>query len=285
MAWMGLPVGPRSDPGYPLSEIQLIDIDDLAAGEVRAIWDLAAKAPQRLDGTVAWSFEGNGIRTRTTFLQAFRDLGLAWTELPQLLKTGERVVDLAGYLDPFYSLYVIRESDHARLRAFAAASARPVINAMSAQAHPCEVLSDAWFIDQEVSPIARVRIGLWGPPTNVLRSWHALARVLGIELLHFCGSEFHHHGSHIGFRAAADSLVDVLVTDSWPTSFSDPAWTLSRAQLARLGNPRLLPTPPFYVGKELGFDPVLYEGFTGYAQKRALLQVQRAIVAHAMARG
>ena len=261
--------------------MNLLDIDDLSATEVRAIWAMANAKPRPLPGTVGWSFEGNGIRTRTTFIEAFRELGLAYTELPNLLKTNERPSDLAAYLDPFYAMYVVRESNHERLRAFAAASSRPVINAMSSKAHPCEVLSDAYYIDAKIRPIENARIGLWGPPTNVFQSWHALASVLDIKIAHFCDTEFHSEGRHVVFNRSPSEAVDILITDSWPSEFNDPAWSLTREHLERLGNPKLLPTPPFSIGKELGFDPSSYEGFVGYQQKRVLLSVQRAILMRA----
>jgi ornithine carbamoyltransferase len=97
------------------------------------------------------------------------------TELPNFLTSDERASDLAGYLDPFYDIYVIRAANHARLAEFASASRRPVINAMSDSGHPCEVLTDAYFIDTELMPLEQARICLWGPPTNVFRSWHELA--------------------------------------------------------------------------------------------------------------
>lgn len=262
--------------------MSLINVNDLSASEVRAIWALASEPPRALDGTVAWSFEGNGIRTRTTFIQAFRELGLSYIELPNLLKTGERACDLAGYLDPFYAMYVVRESNHQRLQEFAAASTRPVINAMSREAHPCEVLADAYYIQSQVTPVSTVRIGLWGPMTNVFRSWHALASVLEVKIHHFCGREFHVSSDFVTFYEAPDQTVDILVTDSWPTEFDNPAWSLTFHHLERLGNPRLLPTPPFTIGKEIGFDPIQCRNFVGYEQKRALLAVQRAIFTHAV---
>lgn len=262
--------------------MKLLDVDDLSAAQVRALWAIAKGPSRRVSGTVAWSFEGNGIRTRTTFIEAFRQLGLAYVELPNLLKTDERPRDLAGYLDPFYAMYVVRESNHERLQEFAAASCRPVINAMSRLAHPCEVLSDACYLDAHIRPIEQLRIGLWGPPTNVFRSWHALAAVLGLRIYHFCGPEFHVEVDHVAFHAHPAETLDILVTDSWPTAFGDTAWSLTEAHLAALGSPRLLPTPPFFIGKELAFDPVRYEGFVGYEQKRSLLSVQRALLLQAL---
>jgi ornithine carbamoyltransferase len=258
--------------------MSLLDVDDLSATQIRALWALAAAPPQRRTGSVAWSFEGNGIRTRTSFIQAFQQLGLAYVELPNLLKTNERACDLAGYLDPFYDIYVVRESNHERLREFATASSRPVINAMSSAAHPCEVLSDAYYIDSKFRPIKSAKIGLWGPPSKVLQSWHALAAVFGIKIHHFCGAEFHSQSAHAAFHSSPTETVDILITDGWPSEFNDPAWSLTREHLARLGNPKLLPTLPFSIGKELGFDPITYEGFVGYEQKRVLLAVQRALL-------
>lgn len=260
--------------------MKLIRLDDLAPHDIRTIWSLASAPPRRLSGTVGWSFEGNGIRTRTTFIQAFRDLGLDYIELPNLLKSDERPQDLAGYLDPFYVAYVVRESNHARLQAFADASRHPVVNAMSSAGHPCEVLSDAHAIASLMGPIERLRIGLWGPPTNVLRSWHELAAVLGLDVRHFCPEPFHADHPRVRFSAVPDQAVDLLVTDAWPKGFEDGAWSLTPERMARLGQPKLLPTPPFTIGRELGFDPLTTPAFVGYGQKRALLPVQRAVLTH-----
>jgi ornithine carbamoyltransferase len=258
--------------------MNLIRIADLSAADVRAIWRLVAQPATPLAGTVAWSFEGNGIRTRTTFIQAFRELGLAFTELPNLLKTGERTCDLAGYLDPFYAMYVVRESNHARLAEFAAASRRPVINAMSSDGHPCEVLTDAYYVDTELKPLAGARVCLWGPPTNVLRSWHELAALLGFRLTHACDAAFHQATPGVQFTEACPTDIDIVITDGWPSGVDAPAWSLTEAHLAHLGQPKLLPTPPFTIGRELAFDPLHYAGFTSYRQKELLLPVQKAIL-------
>ena len=270
--------------------MNLIQLTDLQPSDIRHIWSLVEASTPRLSGTVAWSFEGNGIRTRTTFIEAFRRLGLAFTELPNLLKTGERVGDLAGYLDPFYAMYVVRESDHARLSAFAAATRRPVVNAMSAQGHPCEVLTDAWHVQTRIKPLQQARVCLWGPGTNVFRSWHELAQVLGFGLVQVCHRRFHEVLPHVAFvePSALRGTVDVVVTDSWPASAQADATTqadlvpLTEEHLATMGQPALLPTPPFTLGRELAVDPVDYPGFVGYAQKELLLPVQMAVVRWAL---
>lgn len=258
--------------------MSLIDISDLKLQDIQMIWQLARTLPESISGNVAWSFEGNGIRTRTTFINAFRSLGLSYTELPNFLKTTERVADLAGYLDSFYDIYVIRESNHARLREFSKVSRRPVINAMSSEGHPCEVLSDAGYIDAVLMPIVESQICLYGPPTNVFKSWHQLAQVLDIQIFHVCARSFHMQLPNVLFMDAPPEKADIVITDAWPKQHDDSATPLSLEILARMGNPRLLPTPPFSIGQELAFDPVTYSGFVGYKQKEWLLHVQIAIL-------
>lgn len=263
--------------------MDLIDLSQLTRQDVHAIWKLADAPDQLLKGNAAWSFEGNGIRTRTTFMQAFRDLGLSFVELPNFLKTAERTVDLAGYLDPFYDVYVVRESNHQRLTEFASASRRPVINAMSNMGHPCEVLTDAYYIDRAIKSIVQARICLWGPPTNVLRSWHELARQLQLSVTHICDERLHEAQTYVTFASTPSETFDVVITDGWPSGSEGLGRSLTLDDLDRMGKPVLLPTPPFSIGRELAFDPLHYQHFAGYKQKELLLPVQKAILRYALA--
>ncbi len=266
------------------SFMKLIRIADLSAHDIRSIWSLTLKPSAPVNGTVAWSFEGNGIRTRTTFIQAFRELNMRFVELPNFLKSNERTTDLAGYLDPFYDIYVIRESNHDRLTEFANASHRPVVNAMSSQGHPCEVLTDAFSIEKAIGPLSMTKVMLWGPTTNVFRSWYELAGILGFELVHLCDAHFHEAIPHVRFSESIETQADVVITDSWPSGFDNTAWSLSTQHLEAMGQPKLLPTPPFSMGREIAMDPVHYKGFMGYEQKIDLLPVQKAILSYLMAK-
>lgn len=262
--------------------MNIISLSDLTDHDVKAIWSLVSAPDHSLAGTVAWSFEGNGIRTRTTFIHAFRDLGLQFTELPNLLKTNERPEDLAGYLDPFFSLYVIRDLNHEKLQSFAQASSRPVINAMSGLGHPCEVLTDAYFIDRSIKPLHTARICLWGPTTNVFRSWHELACVVGAKLVQVCDEHHHEMRSTVEFTSTPPQYADIVITDAWPNGVEPSPVSLSEEHLAQMGSPALLPTPPFSIGRELLFDPCSYPGFVGHKQKQLLLPVQKAILRYAV---
>ena len=250
----------------------LIDTQSLTAETIERIWCLVS-AVGGLAGyrPVAFSFQGSGTRTRTTFLQALDHLGLRPVELPAFLETKERAQDLAGYLDPFYSLYIIRYRDHSRMEDFSMFSRRPVINAMSSLEHPCEALSDAYWFHTTVKPLEQARIVLWGPVTNVLRSWANVARLCGadVKLLEKGPEEL-------------PASVDLVVTDGWPRNHTGKETSLTEDHLEQMGLPVLLPTPPFTIGEELAFDPTTYTNFAGYDQKSYLLKVQKAIIRYTM---
>lgn len=60
---------------------KLIDIDDLNREEVKMIWTLAESSNNpHIEETIGWSFEGNGIRSRSSFIKAFQQLGLNYIE-------------------------------------------------------------------------------------------------------------------------------------------------------------------------------------------------------------
>ena len=259
----------------------LIDIDDFKKEQIYEIWDYAFDGVvKKIEKNVAWSFEGNGIRTRTTFVQAFQQLGLSYVELPNFLKTNESIEDLAGYMDPFYDLYVIREKDHLRMIDFARATSKPVINAMSCNAHPCEVLTDAHYLHSKYGSLQSLKILLWGPVTNVFKSWHSLAKVLDVDVTHYCPEIYRKKNDGITYCDQLIGKYDVVITDAWSDDFSDDDYSLSEKKLCEIGLPELLPTPPVSIGRELLFKPSSYDNFSGYIQKKGLLKMQKSIITY-----
>ena len=255
-----------------------LEIQDFSRDQIQAVFDRVDSHGSVADRLpIACSFEGKGIRTKSTFYQAIHRIGLDYVDLPVLLDTTERLQDVAGYLDEIHSAYVIRYHDHQRLHEFAAFSQRPVINAMSRQEHPCEAMADVfWF--QRLQPVDESSALIWGPMTNVLRSWAALFQHLGGKAFHFTPNDTAISERSVERQDFASLAIDIVVTDGWPRDFSNDACTLTMEDLTSLGHPRLLPTPPFTIGKEVGFDPVLYSEFCGYEQKRSLVSVQAAIL-------
>jgi hypothetical protein len=251
----------------------LIETASFDRETLEKIWSFVSAVEPLSDlAPAACSFQGTGTRTRTTMLQALSQIDLKYIELPAYLDTRERPQDLAGYLDPYYSLYIVRYADHDKLKAFADASQRPVINAMSSFEHPCEAIADAFWFNSRVKALEDARIVIWGPTTNVLRSWTNVATAVGSAVY--------------PVDMLAETLpqnVDLVVTDGWPRECPGSRPSLTLKHLEQMGLPVLLPTPPFTIGEELAFDPVTYARFCGYDQKACLLSVQKAIIRYVLA--
>ena len=149
---------------------------------------------------------------------------------------------------------------------------------MSCDAHPCEVLTDAYSLYTKYGDIENVRILLWGPTTNVFKSWHSLAKVLGLKITHYCPVKYHTNQPDINYIDAFQGEFDVVITDAWPAGFSDTRFTLNDQHLASMGEPVLLPTPPVTPGNEIAKALSQTPQFIGYQQKSLLLPVQIEIV-------
>ncbi len=266
----------------------VIRIDDLTADEITHIFELADTAHSHnieweSNLSACFSFEGNSLRTRATFVKALFDLGITPIELPNLLKTQEAVEHLAGYLDHWFDIYVIRDRNHERLLQFAEVSERPVINALSSEAHPCEVLADLYSVRQAKGDLKKLKFCILGPPTNVLNSWSRAGRVLDLDYVHVLPDQYDEAEAgrvHIArSKSAGLQGADVILTDAWPADFSDQSFQLTLQDLEVASSDAwVIPCPPFNIKNEIHQEVIESSYFAGYAQKEYLYHVQKALV-------
>jgi len=266
-----------------------LKISDLSPGQIQHIFGLADRSAglALANGaglSAGYSFEGNSIRTRATFIKALFDLGITPVEVPNLLKTQEAPEHLAGYLDNWFDLYIIRDRDHARMARFAECTTKPVINAMTAESHPCEVLADLYSVWKEKGDLTRLKFCVIGPPTNVLNSWLTAGRVLGLDMVHVCPQDRAPavQGA-VGVQDKQEGLenADVILTDAWPAGFDDWTFQLTLEDLKEAkSNAWVIPCPPFNVENEVHRDVIQSTYFAGYGQKRFLYDVQKALIVY-----
>src|SRR5947207_4555177 len=131
-----------------------LDLDDLDADELEAILDEASDpAPaQVMTGRgAALLFEKPSLRTRSSMEMAVVQLGghpvtIVGDEAG--IDTREAAEDIARVLSRYHVVIGARVFDHRRLERLAAASRVPVINLLSDDAHPCQVLADLLTVRQ-----------------------------------------------------------------------------------------------------------------------------------------
>jgi len=151
--------------------------DDLSPDELIAVLDLAAElkrdrfSRQPLAGprAVAVLFDKPSTRTRVSFSVGICELGgypLVMEAATSQLGRGEPVADTVRVLDRQVAAIVWRTFDQAALEEMAAVSAVPVVNALTDQFHPCQVLADLQTVRERLGRLAGVRLSYLGDAAN-----------------------------------------------------------------------------------------------------------------------
>ena len=120
-------------------------------------------------------FEKSSLRTRLSFYLAIRQLGgSALTLRPDelhLSKGGESLSDTAKILSTYGDIFVLRTDNEKKLNTFKKFLSIPLINGLSPNSHPAQILSDIFTIEEITKKnISRLNICWIGDSNNVLNS-------------------------------------------------------------------------------------------------------------------
>ena len=160
-----------------------LDLIDVPASELRGIIAASramkssgrAAAPKPLAGkTIAMIFDKPSTRTRVSFDVGVRQLGgesITLTGQEMQLGRGETIADTARVLSRYVDAIVIRILAHNDMQEMAAHATIPVINGLTKQSHPCQVLADLMTFEEKRGSIRGCKIAWSGDYNNVLSSW------------------------------------------------------------------------------------------------------------------
>ena len=96
---------------------------------------------------------------------------------------GESLADTARVLSRYVDAVMLRTFDQQEVEELARHSTVPVINGLTDQAHPCQLIADLLTLREEFGPDLRaLRIAWVGDGNNVANSWINAAEALGFEL-------------------------------------------------------------------------------------------------------
>src|SRR5574337_1305883 len=213
---------------------------DLSAAELRRILDMsAAMKKARVKGvasparplagkTLAMVFDRPSTRTRVSFDVAMRELGgetimLIGAEMQ--LGRGEKIADTARVLSRYVEAIVIRILAEADMLEMAAHAAVPVINGLTKQSHPCQVLADILTFEEKRGPIRGRKIAWSGDYNNVLSSWIDASARFGFALDIACPRELRPTEQRLAAARAAGA--DIVLRDDPLESAKDAAAVIS----------------------------------------------------------
>ena len=166
--------------------------EELTSDELASLLDRALElkadrgASRALTGrSVALVFERPSTRTRVSFEVGVSELGghavvLRPDELQ--LSRGESVRDTALVLSRFVAAVAVRTGPHDVVEELAAAASVPVINMLTEQHHPCQVLADLLTLRERFGRLDGLKLAYVGDGNNVTRSLMLLGAKAGVEV-------------------------------------------------------------------------------------------------------
>jgi ornithine carbamoyltransferase len=137
------------------------------------------------DRTLVMIFEKQSTRTRLSFEAGMHQLGGAAIFLStrdSQLGRGEPVEDAAQVISRMCDIVMIRTFEQAILERFAAHSRVPVINGLTNEYHPCQVLADIYTFVEQRGSIQGKTVAWIGDSNNVCNTWLQAAEVLDFNV-------------------------------------------------------------------------------------------------------
>jgi ornithine carbamoyltransferase len=167
--------------------------DDITSIEQKQIIDLAvelkkspySQKPFAGPKTVAVIFDKTSTRTRVSFAVGISDLGgvpLIIDSQSTQLGAKESVSDTAKVLERQVAQIVWRTYAQAGLEEMAANSKVPVINALSDDFHPCQLLADLLTIQEHKGKLAGLKLAYVGDGNNMANSYMLAGAVAGLHV-------------------------------------------------------------------------------------------------------
>lgn len=217
------------------------DLSTVSASTLRGMLDDAMarkgrlKAGERsrpLDGKVlAMIFDKPSTRTRVSFDVGMRQLGgetIMLTGAEMQLGRSETIADTAKVLSRYVDAIMIRTTSHERLIELTENATVPVINGLTDDTHPCQIMADVMTFEEHRGPVAGKTFAWVGDGNNVLHSLlEASARFsFNVNVAVPEGSEpaqkfidwSGENGGKLRIMRGAEEAVDgadCIVTDCW----------------------------------------------------------------------
>ena len=175
------------------------------------------------DRTLVMIFEKQSTRTRLSFEAGMHQLGgsaIFLSTRDSQLGRGEPVEDAAQVISRMCDIVMIRTFEQEIIERFAAQSRVPVVNGLTNEYHPCQILADIYTYIEHCGPIQGKTVAWIGDSNNVCNTWLQAAEVL----------EFNVHVSTPPGYEVEPERAGLYGTDHYE-EFSDPMEAVRGAHL------------------------------------------------------
>ena len=299
-------------PGMSLIK-HYLQFKDFRAEEYGYLFDRAREIKKRfknyekhtplVDRTLAMIFEKASTRTRVSFEAGMYQMGgsvVNLTTTDSQLGRAEPVEDTARVISRMVDIVMIRTFGQDKLEAFAAHSRVPVINGLTNEYHPCQILADVFTCIERFGAIEGRTVAWVGDGNNMAATWLQAADILGFMLHLSTPGGYEVDAAAAGvqradcFRVFKDPLdacrnADVVTTDVWTSmgyesesaernaAFAD--WRVDREMMA-LANPDavFMHCLPAHRGEEVEAEVIDGPQSVVWDEAENRLHVQKALM-------
>ncbi|MDP1942989.1 ornithine carbamoyltransferase [Rhodoferax sp.] len=182
-----------------------------------------------VDRTLAMIFEKASTRTRVSFEAGMYQMGGSVVHLTtgdSQLGRSEPVADSAKVISRMVDLVMIRTYEQTKIDEFAAHSRVPVINGLTNEFHPCQIMADLFTYIEHRGSIKGKTVAWVGDGNNMANTWLQASEILGFKVHLSTPSGYEVDQSVAGIRSADSYKVfkdpmqacagaDLVTTDVW----------------------------------------------------------------------
>jgi ornithine carbamoyltransferase len=293
-----------------------LQFSDLSANEYAWLFERAAiikkkfKAYEKYhplaDRTLAMIFEKASTRTRVSFEAGMYQLGGSVVHLTtgdSQLGRAEPIEDSAKVISRMTDIVMIRTFEQTKIERFAAHSRVPVINGLTNEFHPCQILADIFTFIEHRGPIAGRTVAWVGDGNNMANTWLQAAALLGFHLHVSTPSGYEvdekvalpPHGMGAGsYKTYSDPMeacagADLVTTDVWTSMGFEAenevrrkafaAWCVNRDMMAAAASDALfMHCLPAHRGEEVEAEVIDGAQSVVWDEAENRMHVQKALM-------
>ncbi len=289
-----------------------LTLNDFSSEELEALLDHATKLRKEwrsgvvrksLENRVlAMIFEKSSTRTRVSFEAGMAQLGgsaLFLSPRDTQLGRGEPIEDSAIVISSMVDAVMIRTFDHETVERFAASSSKPVINALTDDFHPCQLLADMQTYREHRGSLKGGAVAWIGDGNNMCHSYMNAAAKFDFELRIACPEGYEpdedllrtHKDRVTIVRDPAEAARDanLLVTDVWASMGQEDEQKAREQAFARFQiNPELMQIAdkdalfmhclPAHRGEEISADMMEHSSSVVWDEAENRLHAQKALL-------
>ena len=253
-------------------------------------------------------FDKPSTRTRSSFELAITELGGSCIYLDMSttqLGRGESIKDTAKVLSRYVDGIIIRNSNHQDLIEFSDHSSVPIINALTNESHPCQIMADLMTLKERFGTIDNLNIAWIGDGNNVANTWIQASTLFNFKLNMAIPNEYmpsraildivKKKNSKINISQNIDDVIkdaNCIITDTWFSMNDDKDEKSKKIQILndyQVNSDLFAKAPvdaiflhclPAHRGQEVTDSIIDCERSFVYQQAENRLHVQKAILKH-----